>query len=59
MIVEMQIEILNGGEILVNCKTKITICIGTGRYRGIQIQSKSQFEFVPRDTDEFEFFDFD
>jgi len=44
MIVEMQIKILNGGEILVNCKTKITIWICTGRYRGIQIQSKSQFE---------------
>ena len=25
MIIEMQIEILNGGEILVHCKTKITI----------------------------------
>ena len=49
-IVEMQIEILNGGEILVNCKIKITIWICTGRYRGIQIQSTSQFEFVPRDT---------
>jgi len=59
MIVEMQIDILNGGEILVNYKTKITIWICTGRYRGIQIQSKSQFEFVPQDTDEFEFFDFD
>ena len=59
MIVEMQIEILNGGEILVNWKTKITIWICTGRYRGIQIQSKSQFEFVPQDTDEFVFFDFD
>jgi len=59
MIVEMQIEILNGGEIVVNCKTKITISICTGRYREIQIQSKSQFEFVPRDTDESEFFDFD
>jgi len=58
MIVEMQIEILNGGEILVNCKTKITNWICTGRYRGIQIQSKSQFEFVPQDSDEFEFFDF-
>jgi len=59
MIVQMQIEILNGGEILINCKTKITIGICTGRYRGIQIQSKYRFEFVPRDTDEFEFFDFD
>jgi len=59
MIVEMQIEILNGGEILVNIKTKITIWICTGRYGGIQIQSKSQFECVPRDTDEFEFFGFD
>jgi len=54
----MQIEILNGGEILVSCKTQITI-ICTVRYRGIQNQSKSQFEFVPRDTDEFEFVDFD
>jgi len=59
MIVEMQIEILNGGEIVVNCKSIITIWICTGRYRGIQIQSKSQYEFVPRDTDEFEFFDLD
>ena len=34
MIVEMQIEILNGGEILVNCKTKITIWIGYGLDEG-------------------------
>ena len=40
-------------------KIKITIWICTGKYRGIQIQSKSQFKFVPRDTDEYEFFDFD
>jgi len=55
----MQIQILNGGEILVNRKAKIAIRICAGRYRGSQIQSKSQFEFVPRDTDQFEFFDFD
>jgi len=59
MLVGMQIETLNGGEILVNCKTKITIWICTGKYRGIQIQTKSQFEFVPRDTEEFEFLDFE
>jgi len=35
----MVIEILNGGEILVNCKLKI--------------KQKSQFDFVPRDTSEF------
>ena len=58
MIVEMQIEILNDAEILGNRTTKITIRIWTGRYRGIQIQSKSRFEFVPRDTEEFEFLDF-
>ena len=51
--------LLNGGEIWVNCKHKITIWICTGRYRGIQIQSKSQFRFVLRDTEEFEFLDFD
>jgi len=50
----MQIQILNGDEILVICKTEITFRICTGRYREIQIQSKSQFEFAPRDTDEFE-----
>jgi len=59
MIVELQIEILNSGEILVNCKPKITIWICTGRYREIRIQSKSQFEFVLRDTEKFEFLDFD
>jgi len=59
MLVRMQIEILNGEEILVNCKNKITIWICTGRYRGIQIQSKSHFEFVPRDTGELEFLDFE
>jgi len=36
MLVGILIEILNGGEILVTCKTK-----------------KSQFEFVPGDTEEF------
>ena len=59
MIVEMQIEILNDAEILGNRTTKITIRICTGRYRGIQIQSKSHFELVPRDKEEFEFLDFD
>jgi len=59
MLVGILIEILNGGEIWVNYKPKITIWICTGRYRGIQIQSKSQFEFVPRDTEEFEFLDLD
>jgi len=59
MIVQMKIQILNCGEILVNCKTRIIIWICAGRYKGIQIQPKSQFEFAPRDTDEFEFFDFD
>jgi len=50
----MVIEILNGGEILVNCKFKFNkIC--TVRNLGIQIQSKSQFDFVPWDTEIFEF----
>ena len=40
-------------------QTNITIWICTGTYRGIQIQSKSRFKFVPRHTGEFEFFDFD
>ena len=31
----------------------------TARYRGIQIQPKYQFEFVPRDTEKFECLDFD
>jgi len=59
LVMIVKIKILNGGEILVNCKTKITIWICTGRYRGIQIQSKFQFEFVPQDTGEYEFSDFD
>jgi len=57
MILEMQI--LNSREILVNCKPRIMIRICTGRYRGNQIQSKSQFELVPRDTEELEYLDFD
>ena len=40
-------------------QTKIWIWICTARYRGIQIRPKSQFELVPRDTEEFEFLDFD
>ena len=59
MLVGILIEILNDGEILVNCKAEITIWICTGRYRRIRIQSKSQFEFVQQDTEEFEFLDFD
>jgi len=39
MVKEVQIEILNGGEILVTCKFKT--------------KQKSQFEFVPQDTKEF------
>jgi len=39
MLVRIQIEILNGGEIWVHCKPKITIWIFKGRYRGIRIQS--------------------
>jgi len=82
MVNKTQIEILNSGETLVNCKfkfklnqnlswklyreilrnsnsNKISIWICTASYKGIQIQSKSQFEFVPRDTEELEFLDFD
>jgi len=55
----LQIEILHGGEILVNCKTKITIWICTGRYRGIQNSIKISIRIVLQDADEFEFFDFD
>jgi hypothetical protein len=44
-----QIEILNGGEILVNCTFKFNknLFEFVRRYLGIQIQSKSQFNFVP------------
>ena len=62
MVNEMQIESLIGEKILVNCnsnQTKISICICTARYSGIQIPSNSQFEFVLRDTKEFESLDFD
>jgi len=40
MLVEMQIEILDGGENLVICRLK-------------QTSAKTQFEFVPRDTEKF------
>jgi len=62
MLDEMVTEILNGGEILVNCKfklNKISIWIFTARYLGIQIQSKFQLDFVPWDTEKFDVLDFD
>jgi len=49
-------------EISVNCKfklNKISIWSCTARHFGIQIQSKSQFDFVPWDTEIFDFLDFD
>ena len=59
---KQQIEILNRGEILVNWKCnfkKISIWICTARYLGIKIQSNSQFDLVPWDTEKFDFLDFD
>jgi len=57
MLVEMQIEILNGGQILVNwefkLKQNLNLRIWTARYRGIQIQYTFHLEFVLRDTEEF------
>jgi len=62
MVNEMQIEILNGREILVNCKSKLKQNLNLNLYCKIQSNSnpiKSQFEFVPRDIEEFQFLDFD
>jgi len=45
----MVIEILNGGEILVNCKFKFNKNLILNLHRenlGIQIPSKSQFDFL-------------
>jgi len=41
------IEILNGGEILVNCKFKLNKNLNLNLYREIPQNSKSQFDFVP------------
>jgi len=62
MLNQMVLEFLNGGEILVNCKFKLNKNLNLNlyaRYLGIQIQSKSQFDFVPWDTERFDFLDFD
>jgi len=62
MLVEMQIELPNRRGIFGNCKFKFIQNLNLslyGRYREIQIEANSHFEFVPRDTEEFEFLDFD
>ena len=61
MLVEMQIEILDGGKILDTCNFKVfqNLRICTVRYKGIQIKRNSLVEFVPQDTEELEFLNFD
>jgi len=62
MFIEMQIKILNGGEILVICKFKLNQNLVLNLYCEILRNSnhpKSHFKFVQRDTTEFEFLDFD
>jgi len=61
MVIGMQNEILDGEEItsIANCKFKSTQNLNLNLYREIQRNSKTQFEFVPRDTEEFEILDFD
>ena len=58
----MVIEILNDVEILVTCKFKLNKNLNLNLYHkihGIEIQSKSQFGFVPWDTEKCDFVDFD
>jgi len=60
--IEMQIEILAGGEIRVKCKFKwsqILVRICTARYRSIQTKPWSPVELAPRDTQQFESLDLD
>jgi len=44
-------------QIQIKQKSQFEFCIA--RYPGIQTQSKSQLDFVPSDTEKFEFLDFD
>jgi len=62
MLVGMPIEILNGGEILINSKFKLNQNLHLNLYREIQRNSNSikiSIRFVPRDTERFEFLYFD
>jgi len=60
MLVEMQIEILNCEKILVNCQFKLNPNLILNFCWEIQksMKARSHFEFVPRNTEKFGFFDF-